>query len=283
MGAAVARRLLSTGHEVTVWNRSARRAEPLVSEGARPAGSAAELGGCEIVVTALTDGPAMSDLLESGGLAQALRPGSMLIDISSIAPDEARAHSGMLGARGVHHLDAPVSGGPQGAAAGELAIMVGCDPEALGLAAPMLQHLGRATWVGGPGAGQVAKLANQLMVAANIAGVAEALLLARRGGADPAAVRDAVRGGFAESRVLDLHGARMLAEDFANGGRSGNQLKDLENAARLLRKQESSLPLLDLLRDLYAGLCGNEGPELDHSALILELERRAQASARSSK
>jgi 2-hydroxy-3-oxopropionate reductase len=191
------------------------------------------------------------------------------VDLSSIRPNEAQAHAALLAARGVRYLDAPLSGGPAGAEAGELAIMVGGDPKALRLAEPLLRLLGRVTLVGGPGAGQVAKLANQLMVAANIAGVAEALTLARRGGADPAAVRDALRGGFAESRVLEVHGARMLAGDFAPGGRSSLHLKDLDNAARLLAEEGSSLPLLDLLRELFESLCAKGGADLDHSALFL--------------
>jgi 2-hydroxy-3-oxopropionate reductase len=269
MGSAVALRLARSGCAVSVWNRTPNKAEPIVAAGATELASPLDLERCDVVMTALTDGAAVSELLIGCGLAQALRPGSLLVDLSSIRPNEAQAHAALLAARGVRYLDAPLSGGPAGAEAGELAIMVGGDPKALRLAEPLLRLLGRVTLVGGPGAGQVAKLANQLMVAANIAGVAEALTLARRGGADPAAVRDALRGGFAESRVLEVHGARMLAGDFAPGGRSSLHLKDLDNAARLLAEEGSSLPLLDLLRELFESLCAKGGADLDHSALFL--------------
>jgi 2-hydroxy-3-oxopropionate reductase len=283
MGAAIAMRLLQTGNAVLVWNRTSGKAEPLLAYGAEHAQSPAELARCELVITVLADGTAVSDVLVARGLAQAMRPGGLLVDLSSIAPEEARDHARQLGARGVRHLDAPVSGGPGAASSGELAIMVGGDDHTFRLAQPILRHLGRPVRVGPSGAGQVAKLANQLIVAANIAGVAEALLLAKRGGADPAAVRNAIRGGFAESRVLDLHGQRMLARNFEPGGRSAIQLKDLDNALRLVGQKAPRSPLLHLLRNLFAELCAHGGADLDHSALFLELERDAQPSARSRK
>ncbi len=233
MGSRQAARLLAAGHDLTVWNRTREKTAPLVEKGARAVDDPLEaVAEADVVVTMLEKGATVEAVLFGSGVAGRIRRGAVVVDMSSIAPHEARAHAARLAALGIHHLDAPVSGGTKGAAEGTLAIMVGGDPAVFERVKPVFEPMGRPTLVGPSGAGQVSKLANQMIVAVTIGAVAEALVLAERAGADPAAVRAALRGGFAESRILDLHGARMIAQDFVPGGKTSNQVKDLENAVR---------------------------------------------------
>nr|MCU0957078.1 NAD(P)-dependent oxidoreductase [Hydrogenophaga sp.] len=184
MGLPMARRLLEAGMRLTAWNRSRGKSERLLPAGATVADTpAVAVAQADIVITLLTDGAAVDDVLFRQGVAEAMRPGSIVIDMSSIQPREARDHAARLATRGIHHLDAPVSGGTVGAEAGTLAIMVGGRQAPFEQALPVLQLLGRATHVGPSGAGQLAKLANQMIVGVTIGAVAEALLLCERGGA----------------------------------------------------------------------------------------------------
>jgi 2-hydroxy-3-oxopropionate reductase len=277
MGAPMARRLIDAGFDVTVWSRTRAKAEALAADGAHIADDAASaVANAAIAVTMLSDGPAVSDVLFGAGVAKALKPGAILVDMSSIPPPTARDHAARLAERGVDHLDAPVSGGTRGAAAGTLAIMVGGEQAAFDAAAPLFASLGRAVRVGPAGAGQLAKLANQVIVGVTIGAVSEALLLAAAGGADPAAVRDAIRGGFAESRVLEEHGRRMIERDFAPGGMVATQVKDLDTALDAARDVGVTLPLTKDARDRFAILRdAMDGGALDHSALLLQLEALA--------
>jgi 2-hydroxy-3-oxopropionate reductase len=274
MGEPMAQRLLSAGFALTVWNRSPQKTEALVTQGATLASSAsAAVAHADVVITMLSNGPAVNELLEAGGVAEALKPGTLFIDMSSIPPQSARHHAALLQAHAVGALDAPVSGGVVGAREGSLAIMVGGDEAAFQRAAPIFAALGRATRVGPAGSGALAKLANQMIVGITIGAVAEALLLAQAGGADPAAVRAAMRGGFAESRVLELHGARMLARNFTPGAQANTQLKDMNSALEAAQEAGLQLPLLQQTRDLFLSLTEHGGAGLDHSALLVELER----------
>ncbi|WP_445500364.1 NAD(P)-dependent oxidoreductase [Microvirga sp. G4-2] len=275
MGSRQARRLLDAGYDLTVWNRSREKAEALTPLGARVVDTASQaVQDAEIVVLMLENGGIVTDVLFNQGVTEALRPGTILVDMSSIKPAEAQDHARLLAERGVHHIDAPVSGGTVGAEQGTLAIMAGGDAKAFSRVKPVLEVMGRPVHVGPHGAGQLAKLANQIIVGVTIGAVAEALLLAERGGADPARVREALRGGFAESRILELHGQRMVERDFVTKGRSVTHLKDLDNAldaAERLSLQE--VPYTALTADLFRGLIENAG-DLDHSGLLVELERR---------
>ncbi|PZQ15798.1 MAG: 2-hydroxy-3-oxopropionate reductase [Ancylobacter novellus] len=280
MGAPMARRLLGAGFAVTVWNRTRAKAEPLADVGATVAETAVEaVEGAAIVVTMLADGPAVADaLFGSGRAAEALAPGALVIDMSSIPPATARDHAQRLAAHGRRHLDAPVSGGVRGAEAGSLAIMAGGDEADFADAARVFAALGRATRVGPSGAGQVAKLANQVIVGVTIGAVAEALLLAAAGGADPAAVREAIRGGFAESRILEEHGRRMLERDFRPGGTVSTQIKDLQTALEAAAEGGVTLPLTRDARDRYLFLRdAMGGGGYDHAALLLQLEEAGGA------
>lgn len=276
MGSRQARRLLAAGYDVTAWNRSREKAAALEPAGARVADTASGAAAdADVVVTMLENGSIVEAMLfGASGAAQAMRRGTLAIDMSSIRPAEAREHAARLAERGVDHLDAPVSGGTVGAEEGTLAIMVGGDEAAFAAAEPVLRVMGAPTLVGPHGAGQLAKLANQIIVGAAIGATAEALALAARGGADPAKVHDALRGGFADSRVLAIHGTRMVARDFATRGRSVTHLKDLRNAMATAQESGAALPFSELTASLFDGLLAHEG-DLDHSALLLELERRA--------
>lgn len=280
MGAPMARRLLQAGFDVAVWNRTRAKAEPLAADGARVTETAAEaVAGAAVVITMLSDGPAVTDaLFGAGRAAEALAPAALVIDMSSIPPATARDHAQRLGSHGRRHLDAPVSGGVRGAAAGTLAVMVGGEEADFLEAAPVFAAFGRATRVGPSGAGQVAKLANQVIVGVTIGAVAEALLLAAAGGADPAAVREAIRGGFAESRILEEHGRRMLERDFRPGGTVSTQIKDLQTALDAAAEGGVSLPLTRDARDRYAFLRdAMGGGGYDHAALLLQLEEAGGA------
>ena len=275
MGASMARNLLDAGHDLTVWNRSPDKAAPLAEAGAAVAASAPEAAaGAELVVLMLENGPVVERVLFGAGTDAALALGAVVADMSSIKPAEARDHARRLAARGARHLDAPVSGGTTGARDGTLAIMVGGAEDAFALAEPAFRAMGRAVLVGPSGAGQLAKLANQVIVGATIGAVAEAFLLAERGGADPARLREALRGGFAESRVLELHAQRMIERDFATRGRCVTHLKDLDNALDAAAGMGlADVPYASATADLFRGLIAAEG-DPDHSALLLELERR---------
>jgi 2-hydroxy-3-oxopropionate reductase len=273
MGAPMARRLLAAGYPLTVWNRDIEKARPFEAEGARLAASPAEaVDGADIVFTMLTDAKAVASVLFESGCAEALKAGAVIVDTSSIAPDAAKAHAARLKEIGIEQIDAPVSGGVVGAREGTLAIMAGGDAAVIADLADVFSALGRVTHVGPSGAGQVCKLANQQIVAITIGAVAEAMILVEAGGASREAFRNAIRGGFAESRILDLHGARMISRNFEPGGSSRNQLKDLNAVAALAERLSLRLPLTEEVRAEFTQFVADGGAEKDHSGLLLHLE-----------
>ncbi|WKB55960.1 NAD(P)-dependent oxidoreductase [Eleftheria terrae] len=275
MGLPMGRRLREAGFAVTAWNRTQEKALRLASHGARVAHTAAQaVRDADVVITMLENGDVVDSVLFGQGVAAVLKPGTLVIDMSSIRPAQARQHAARLGELGVPHLDAPVSGGTVGAEEGTLAIMVGGDSSAFERALPLFKALGRATHVGPHGAGQLAKLANQMIVGITIGAVSEALLLCARGGADVGKVREAIRGGFAESRVLELHGQRMVDGDFIKRAALTVQLKDLRNALSTAAELDFEAPVTALFEQLYASAAEHGFAELDHSALFKELARR---------
>lgn len=275
MGAPQARRLLGAGFSVTAWNRTRAKAESLIPQGATAADTAAAaVKDADVVITMLENGVAVGDVLFNQGVAAALKKGALVIDMSSIKPREARDHAAKLEALGCRHLDAPVSGGTGGAEQGTLAIMAGGNEADFAAAEAVFKPMGRALRVGPHGAGQLAKLANQMIVGITIGAVSEALQLAAAGGADPALVREAIRGGFAGSKILEVHGERMLTRDFAARATATVQLKDMNNALDAASGfNDYQLPITTMLRDLYASLCEHGGAGVDHSGLFLEIER----------
>lgn len=276
MGSRMACNLLAAGHPLTAWNRDKSKADSLIAQGAIVADrAAAAVRGASTVIIMLANGPAVDSVLfGSEGAAAGMVAGTLVIDMSSAPPELARAHAKQFGARGIDYLDAPVSGGTVGAEQATLAIMAGGTPVAFERAAPIFAALGRATLVGPAGSGQLAKLANQAIVAVTIGAVAEALLLAAAGGADPAAVRHAIMGGFADSRVLALHGNRMILRDFIPGGPADHQVKDCATIVATAKAAGLTLPFAETALALFRDLVAHGGARYDHSALILELERR---------
>ena len=276
MGRPMARNLRSAGFTLSIYNRT----PPLPGEwealGVFVAGSATEaVQGAEVVFTMLSNGDAVSEVL-AGGMLEALTPGTLLIDMSSIHPAVARDHAALVEARGARYLDAPVSGGTVGAHAGTLAIMVGGTTLDFERASPLFTALGTPTLVGPHGCGQLCKLVSQAIVAVTIGAVAEGLSLARAGGADPVQVREAILGGFAGSRILELHGARMNERRFTPGGTIVNQVKDLEAVLDVAANSGLQMPLTSGVRELFSAMLERGEGGLDHSALILEIERLAK-------
>ncbi|MCG2586879.1 NAD(P)-dependent oxidoreductase [Massilia sp. TS11] len=270
MGAPMAARLAQAGHTVRAWNRNPAKAAAVPGVGAC-ATLAEAVQGAALVISILSDGAAVAEVMPA--TLPDCQPGSLWVDMSSTRQDEALASAARLQAAGLRFIDAPVSGGVAGAQAGTLAIMAGGSEADVAEAAPVLAVLGRVTRVGPAGSGQVAKLCNQLIVGGTIGIVAEAMLLAQAAGADPAAVRAAIRGGFAESRILELHGQRMLDRNFVPGGQVKTQLKDQNNVLAAARDAGLSLPISAMMAERYRALA-QQHPTADHAALLLELEAR---------
>lgn len=270
MGKPMATNLLKAGYPVIAWNRTAAKAEALRRAGATVAATLDDAAEADILITMLAAGPEVKQVLDA--IADQIPKGSLVIDMSSTRQSEAEEISAMLEILGVHFIDAPVSGGVVGAEAATLAIMAGGDPAQFERAKPVLSVMGRPTLVGPAGCGQLSKLCNQLIVGATLNIVAEALLLAEAGGADPAAVRTAIRGGFAESKILEVHGQRMLDRNFMPGGQVKTQLKDLDNILDAAGTAGIKLPVTELVTAHYRELVKTT-PHADQSAVMLEVER----------
>jgi 2-hydroxy-3-oxopropionate reductase len=278
MGGPIARRLAAGGWSVTAWNRTRTKAVSLRDAGVTVADTPVSAAvDAELVIVVLESAAVVDHVVFEMGVADAMASGGVLIDMSSIAPGDAQRHAARLAERGISHLDAPMSGGTIGAEQGTLAIMVGGDAATFARVCDLFAPLGRARLVGPAGAGQLAKLTNQIIVAITIGAVAEGLLLAERSGVDGSAVIDALQGGFADSRILDEHGHRMIARAFTPGGPVRLQLKDLSTALDAAAAIGLELPLTQLVTGLYRGLAERDGTGLDHSALLLELEHRNAA------
>ncbi|HNV59699.1 MAG TPA: NAD(P)-dependent oxidoreductase [Rhodoferax sp.] len=275
MGYPMGRRLRDAGYTLHVWNRTLSKAQRLAAYGAIVhADVASAVENADIVITMLDDGAVVNGVLFDLGAAKAMKPDTLLIDMSSIRPAEARDHAARLSELHVAYLDAPVSGGTIGAESGTLAIMAGGKVTHFDRALPILSVFGRATHVGPIGAGQLAKLANQMIVGATIGIVAEALLLCERGGANMAKVKEAITGGFADSRILQVHGQRMVERDFAPRGRMTVQLKDLRNALATATEVGYDAPITKLFQQLYAEGVDHGLADLDQSGLFVELASR---------
>ena len=271
MGGPMARRLLQAGYPLVLWNRTRSKAEANKDIGGRVAPTAADaVQGADIVISMLEAGPVVGAVMQA---AQAtLKPGALWIDMSSTRQSEARDFHALLQAQGCGFMDAPVSGGVPGAEAGTLAIMAGGSAADFARVEAMLGVMGRVTLVGPAGSGQVAKLCNQLIVGGTLNIVAEALLLAQAAGADPAAVRSAIRGGFAESRILEVHGQRMLERNFVPGGQVKSQLKDMHNILAAAATAAVTLPLAQLVTERYQSIA-EVYPTADQCAALLALEQ----------
>ncbi|MET3138132.1 3-hydroxyisobutyrate dehydrogenase-like beta-hydroxyacid dehydrogenase [Undibacterium sp. GrIS 1.2] len=276
MGKPMATRLLRAGFSLTIWNRTKEKCNNLIELGAEIVTTPIETitnsdHAADIIITMLADGSVVDEMIRQ--ILPILHGHEIWIDMSSTQQAEAQRFNEVLGTKNVRFIDAPVSGGVIGAQAGSLAIMVGATDVDYLQVEPILSAMGKPTLVGPPGTGQLAKLCNQLIVGASINIVAEALLLAQAGGADPAAVRQALRGGFAESRILEVHGQRMLDRNFLPGGQVKSQAKDMENIMRAAQITNLTLPMTELVTKVYRSLV-DRFPSADHSAALLELEQK---------
>jgi 2-hydroxy-3-oxopropionate reductase len=275
MGLPMARNLLKQGYSVHAWNRTKAKAEALQEFGAIVASKLEEIGNADIIITMLEAGPQVEAVISAA--LTTLKKGSLVIDMSSTKQSEAVELSKKLKIHDIHFMDAPVSGGVIGAEAASLAIMAGGDQTDFDRAEPVLNTMGRATHVGPVGCGQLAKLCNQLIVGGTLNIVAEALLLAQAGGANPSAVRDALRGGFAESRILEVHGQRIFDRNFMPGGQVKSQYKDMENILAAAGESNVSLPLAQLITNNYQSLI-ESSPLADQSAILLAVEKMNQGT-----
>jgi 2-hydroxy-3-oxopropionate reductase len=272
MGKPMAKNLMKAGHSLVVHSRSREPVDELVASGATAAGSPAEVARVSgIVITMLPDTPDVELVLTgANGVLSTLRPHSVVIDMSSISPAAAARLAAEVASRGATMLDAPVSGGEIGAINGSLSIMVGGDEATFARMQPVLACMGnpeRIVRIGGSGAGQICKICNQVAIGGALAGVSEAFALARKAGVDAARVRQALLGGFAASRVLDVHGERMLTGNYVPGFRTRLYQKDLRIANEAAAAHSVAMPATALLAQLVNALVASGGADLDYAAI----------------
>lgn len=274
MGAPMAGHLIAGGHSLALKTRR-QVPENLVAAGGRPCASAAAVAErSDVIILMLPDTPDVETVLfGADGVAEGVKRGSIVVDMSSISPIATRDFAARLAEHGVDYLDAPVSGGEVGARNAALSIMVGGREDVFARVKPLLDLMGKTvTHVGETGAGQVAKVANQIIVALTIGAVAEGLLFASKAGADPAKVRQAITGGLATSRILELHGERMIKRTFDPGFRIALHQKDLNLALEGAKSLGLALPGTALAQQLFSVCAANGAGDSDHSALVRALE-----------
>jgi 2-hydroxy-3-oxopropionate reductase len=276
MGRPMALNLKKAGHELIVPERKSLtdeiRAAATVVADAKSVAAAAE-----VVILMVPDTPDVEHVLFGpGGVAEGLKPGTLVIDMSSISPTATKDFAARINAKGCDYLDAPVSGGEVGAKNAALTIMVGGPEAAFERARPLFEAMGKnITLVGGNGAGQTCKVANQIIVALNLQAVSEALVFAAKAGADPAKVRQALMGGFANSRILEVHAERMIKRTFAPGFRIRLHQKDLNLALQSAREMNMSLPNTAIAQQMFSAVAAAGGADLDHSAMVQAIETLA--------
>jgi len=277
MGRPMAGHLLKGGHTVHLFSRSGVPEDPVLAGGVACASGKEVAQRSEAIFTMVPDGPDVERaVFGPGGIAEGLSPGKMVVDMSSISPIATKEFAKRLAAMGVEMLDAPVSGGQVGAENATLSIMVGGDPKVFERIKPYFELMGKnIVHIGGNGDGQTCKVANQIVVALTIEAVGEALLFASKAGADPVKVRSALLGGFAQSRILELHGERMIQRTFNPGFRIRLHQKDLNLALQAARSMGLSLPNTATAQELFNAVAAQGGIDLDHSALVLALEKLA--------
>lgn len=278
MGKPMAKNLLKAGHRLVVYDIVPASVDELAAAGAAPASSSRDAAArSEAIVTMLPDGPDVEQaVLGPAGVLEGARAGSTLVDMSSISPLAAQKVGAACAARGVEFLDAPVSGGEPKAIDGSLAIMVGGKPEVFAKMEPVLRAMGSTATLTGPvGAGNVTKLANQIIVACNIAAMGEALVLATKAGLDPEVVFNAIKGGLAGSTVLNAKAPMVIGRNFKPGFRIKLHQKDLRNALLAAESMKVGLPFTSLVQQMLMALMNEGKGELDHSAIVTFIEEMA--------
>jgi 2-hydroxy-3-oxopropionate reductase len=275
MGTPMARNLIEAGFELVLYNRTREKAEALAERGAEIVASPREAAAkSDVTITMLPGPPEVEELVAGeGGLLEGARDGSLLMDMSTSSPVLARELARRAGERGIGILDAPVSGGDVGAIEGTLSIMVGGSEDDFERAKPIFETLGKTVVrVGGAGAGQVAKAANQIVVALTIEAVSEALVLGSKAGVDPAKIVEALSGGLAANKVMEIKGAKLLSHEFEPGGKIEFQRKDLKIALAAAREYGVPLPITAMVEAMFGALEARGRGEWDHSALLTLLE-----------
>lgn len=275
MGFPMAKNLLDKSLDLNVFSRTIEKAKPLEKIGAKISNSLSEaVKDVDIVITMLTDDDAVEKVLSDQGFQENLKKGSIVVDMSSIKPKIAIKYGKLLKDKGINFLDAPVSGGTIGAEQATLAIMVGGDQKVFDQIKDVLKVMGNPTLVGPIGSGQVSKLANQIIVGVTIGAVAEAITLCEKAGVDGNKFIKALAGGFADGKILQNHGKRMIDKDFSPKGKVSTHLKDMNNILECAGDFNTKLPISNLIKDMFKSLVENGNDNDDHSALYKEIERR---------
>ena len=283
MGRPMLKNLLKAGHTVIAYGRNAEKLDAVVKDGAQRGASNSDVGArTPVVITMLPDGPEVEEVvLGANGILASSRPGSVIIDMSSINPLVSQKIAAACAAQGVEFLDAPVSGGEPKAIEGTLAIMVGGKDEVFQKAEPILKCMGSSVTLTGPvGAGNTTKLANQIMVACNIAAMGEALALATRCGLNPDVVVNAIKGGLAGSAVLNAKGPMLIARNFKPGFKIYLHQKDLRNALQTAESNSVCLPITALVQQMLSSLIADGKGDLDHSAIATFIEKASQVEVK---
>ena len=274
MGLPMAKNLLKAGYELKAFNRTESKAEPLREFGGKISKSIKEVvSDNDVVITMLTDDNSVDAVMNSQEFLDNLKVDATVIDMSSVKPTTAISHGNNLKSKKINYLDSPVSGGTIGAEEATLAIMVGGEQKVFDNVIDVLKAMGNPTLVGPLSSGQVSKLANQIIVGLTIGAVAEAVTLCEKAGANPNKMIKALSGGWADSKILQTHGKRMIEKDFTPKGRTSVHLKDMNNILECAESYKTHLPISNLVKEMYKRLVENGHGEKDHSSLYKEIER----------
>ena len=274
MGLPMAKNILKAGYNLKAFNRSQSKAEPLKEFGAEISPTINDVvNESDVLITMLTDDTAIDDVMNSSNFLDNLKSGATVIDMSSVKPTTATKYYNNLKLKNINYLDAPVSGGTIGAEEASLAIMVGGEQKVFDEVIDIFKTMGNPTLVGPSGSGQVSKLANQVIVGLTIGAVAEAITLCEKAGANPDKMIKALSGGWADSKILQTHGKRMIDKDFTPKGRTSVHLKDMNNILECANSHNTHLPISNLVKEMYKTLVENGHGETDHSSIYKEIER----------
>ena len=274
MGLPMAKNILKSGYNLKAFNRTQNKAEPLKEFGGEIAETIKDVvKDNEVIITMLTDDNAINEVMSSSDFLDNLNPGTTVIDMSSIKPATAIKYGNKLKSYNINYLDAPVSGGTIGAEEASLAIMVGGEQKVFDKVVDILKTMGNPTLVGPISCGQVSKLANQIIVGLTIGAVAEAITLCEKADADPNKVIKALKGGWADSKILQTHGKRMIDKDFLPKGKTSTHSKDMNNIIECARNYNTELPISNLVKEMYKTLVKNGHGDEDHSSLYKEIKR----------
>ena len=274
MGFPMAKNLLKAGYKLKVFNRSQDKAERLKEFGAEISTSIKEVvTNSDVVITMLTDDAAVEKVMGGDEFISNIKEGATVIDMSSVNPVVTKKYAEILKEKNINYLDAPVSGGTIGAEEASLAIMVGGDEKIFKECYELLKILGNPTLVGPVTSGQISKLANQIIVGVTIGAVAEAITLCEKSGTNPSKMIEALSGGWADSKILQTHGKRMIDKDFSPKGKTTTQLKDMTNIINAGKAVETHLPISSLIKEMYKDLVANGHGNTDHSSLYNAIEK----------